>query len=55
MKKEFNKLDSNKDGKLNKNDIEKIVRLDTHSIGDLQIQEIIDDADLDGDGQIDYN
>lgn len=32
LRKEFNKLDSDKDGKLNKSDIESIVRLDTVSL-----------------------
>ena len=55
LRKEFNKLDSDKDGKLNKSDIEQIVRLDTISLGSVNVQEMINEADLDGDGKIDYN
>jgi Ca2+-binding EF-hand superfamily protein len=55
LRKEFVKLDQDKDGKLNKDDIQKIVRLDTVSIGTVDVQEMINEADLDGDGQIDYN
>lgn len=56
LRKQFVKLDQDKDGKLNKNDIQKIVRLDTVSIGSgIDVQEMINEADLDGDGQIDYN
>jgi Ca2+-binding EF-hand superfamily protein len=47
-------LDFDKDGKLNKEDIENIVHSDTISLGKLDIQKMIDEADLDGDGKIDY-
>lgn len=43
-----------KDGKLNKNDIENIVHSDTMSVGKIDIQKMIDEADLDGDGKIDF-
>lgn len=48
-------MDENKDGKLEKEDIERIMRLDTISIGKVNVQEMIDEVDLDGDGKIDYN
>lgn len=54
MRKEFDKLDSDKDGKLNKNDIEKIVHADTLNLNSKEVQMMIEDADLDGDGHIDY-
>lgn len=54
MKKEFEKLDSDKDGKLNKEDLSQIVHTDTMSYGKIDIQSMIDEADLDGDGKIDY-
>lgn len=54
LRKEFTKLDNDKDGKLNRQDIEKIVRLDTVSLGSVDVQGMIDEADLDGDGKIDY-
>lgn len=38
LRKEFVKLDQDKDGKLNKDDIQKIVRLDTVSIGNVDVQ-----------------
>lgn len=44
-----------KDGKLDKIDIERIVRLDTVSVGNIDIQGMIDQVDIDGDGKIDYN
>ena len=55
MKKEFKKMDIDQDGKLNKEDLEQILRLDTVSIGKVDVQEMINEADLDGDGKIDYN
>ncbi len=54
MKKEFEKLDQDKDGKLNKDDLSQIVHTDTMSYGKIDIQSMIDEADLDGDGKIDY-
>ena len=42
LRKEFNKLDSDKDGKLNKTDIEKIIRLDTISLDKVNVQDMID-------------
>jgi Ca2+-binding EF-hand superfamily protein len=48
-------LDSDGDGKLNKEDLAKIVHTDTNAFGKIDIQEMINDADLDGDGNIDYN
>ena len=47
-------MDQDKDGKLNKQDIEHIVRADTMNVEKLDIQKMIDEADLDGDGKIDY-
>lgn len=44
-----------KDGKLNKEDLANIVHADTLSYGKIDIQKMIDDVDLDGDGKIDYN
>lgn len=55
LRKEFEKLDSDKDGKLNKGDIEQIVHTDTANVNVLDIQKMIDEADLDGDGKIDYS
>ena len=43
-----------KDGKLNKEDIEHLVHSDTKSLNSNDIQQMIDEADLDGDGKIDY-
>jgi Ca2+-binding EF-hand superfamily protein len=43
-----------KDGKLNKEDIEQLVHSDTKSLNSNDIQQMIDEADLDGDGKIDY-
>jgi calcium-dependent protein kinase len=43
-----------KDGKLNKGDIEQLVHSDTKSLNSNDIQQMIDEADLDGDGKIDY-
>jgi calcium-dependent protein kinase len=54
LKKEFEKLDQDKDGKLNKDDLSQIVHTDTMSYGKIDIQSMIDEADLDGDGKIDY-
>lgn len=54
LKKEFEKLDSDKDGKLNKDDIAQIVSADTVN-SNMDIQRMIDEADLDGDGKIDYS
>ncbi len=54
LKKEFEKLDHDKDGKLNKDDLSQIVHTDTMSYGKIDIQSMIDEADLDGDGKIDY-
>lgn len=48
-------MDVDKDGKLNKNDIEKLVHSDTLSVNKIDVQKMIDQADLDGDGNIDYN
>jgi len=47
-------MDVDQDGKLNKNDIEKLVHSDTLSVNKIDIQKMIDEADLDGDGNIDY-
>ena len=47
-------MDVDKDGKLNKNDIEKLVHSDTLNVNKMDIQKMIDQADLDGDGNIDY-
>ena len=47
-------MDVDKDGKLNKNDIEQLVHQDTMNLNKLDIQKMIDEADLDGDGKIDY-
>ena len=47
-------MDSDKDGKLNKTDIEQIVHADTTNVNKIDIQKMIDEADLDGDGKIDY-
>ena len=47
-------MDVDKDGKLNKADIEQIVHSDTISLNKMDIQKMIDEADLDGDGKIDY-
>lgn len=44
-----------KDGKLNKNDIEQLVHSDSLNINKMDIQKMIDEADLDGDGNIDYS
>lgn len=54
MRKEFEKMDVDKDGKLNKSDIEQLVHSDTININKIDIQKMIDEADLDGDGNIDY-
>lgn len=54
LKKEFEKLDQDKDGKLNKEDLSHIVHADTLTYGKIDIQTMIDEADLDGDGKIDY-
>lgn len=54
LKKEFEKLDQDKDGKLNKEDLSHIVRTDSISYGKIDLQSMIDEADLDGDGKIDY-
>jgi calcium-dependent protein kinase len=54
LRKEFEKLDSDKDGKLNKEDIEQIVHSDTN-VNKIDVQRMIDEADLDGDGKIDYS
>lgn len=48
-------MDIDKDGKLNKDDLEQILRLDTVSLKNVNIQEMIDEVDLDGDGKIDYH
>jgi len=48
-------MDIDKDGKLNKNDIEQIVHSDTNNVNKIDIQKMIDEADLDGDGKIDYS
>lgn len=42
LKKEFDKLDIDKDGKLNKDDIANIVHTDTLSFGKVDIQQMID-------------
>jgi Ca2+-binding EF-hand superfamily protein len=55
LRKEFTKLDQDKDGMIEKSDIEQIIRLDTLSIGKVDVQEMINEADLNGDGKIDYN
>lgn len=44
-----------KDGKLNKMDIEQMVHSDTVNMNKIDIQKMIDQADLDGDGKIDYD
>lgn len=48
-------MDIDKDGKLNKNDIEQMVHSDTINMNKIDVQKMIDEADLDGDGKIDYN
>jgi Ca2+-binding EF-hand superfamily protein len=48
-------MDYDKDGKLSKSDLQKIIHSDTLSFGTLDLQKLIDEADLDGDGKIDYN
>lgn len=55
LRQQFQKLDSDKDGKLNKSDIEQIVHSDTSNLVKLDIQKMIDEVDLDGDGKIDYD
>lgn len=55
LRREFEKLDADNDGKLNKEDLARIVHTDTMSFGKIDIQAMINDADLDGDGQLDYN
>ena len=55
MRKEFEKLDSDKDGELKKDDLAQIVHADTVNASKLDIQKMIDEADLDGDGKIDYS
>lgn len=55
LRKEFEKLDSDKDGKLNKDDLAQIVHADTLNVNKLDIQRMIDEADIDGDGKIDYS
>ncbi len=55
LRQQFEKLDADKDGKLNKEDLARIVHTDTNTFGKIDIQEMINDADLDGDGNIDYN
>lgn len=47
-------MDADHDGKLNKNDIENLIHSDTITIGKVDVQKMIDEADLDGDGKIDY-
>ncbi len=47
-------MDQDGDGKLNKEDLSHIVHADTMSYGKIDIQHMIDEADLDGDGKIDY-
>lgn len=47
-------MDQDHDGKLNKEDIASIVHSDTLSYGKIDIQKMIDEVDLDGDGKIDY-
>lgn len=47
-------MDQDGDGKLNKEDLSHIVHADTMSYGKIDIQNMIDEADLDGDGKIDY-
>jgi calcium-dependent protein kinase len=55
LRKEFEKLDADHDGKLNKNDIENLIHSDTVSLNSkVDVQKMIDEADLDGDGKIDY-
>lgn len=54
LKKEFEKLDQDGDGKLNKEDLSHIVHADTMSYGKIDIQHMIDEADMNGDGMIDY-
>ena len=54
LRKEFDKMDADKDGKLNKTDIQHLVHQDTININKIDIQKMIDEADLDGDGNIDY-
>lgn len=43
-----------RDGKLNKNDIEHLMHSDTVTLAKVDVQKMIDEADLDGDGKIDY-
>lgn len=43
-----------RDGKLNKNDIEHLMHSDTVSLAKVDVQKMIDEVDLDGDGKIDY-
>ena len=47
-------MDIDKDGKLNRNDIEHLVHSDTTSFQKVDVQRMIDEADIDGDGKIDY-
>lgn len=44
-----------KDGRLNKDDLAHIIHTDTLKYGKIDIQSMIDEVDLDGDGKIDYN
>ena len=43
-----------RDGKLNKNDIEHLMHSDTVTLAKVDVQKMIDEADLDGDGKIDF-
>jgi Ca2+-binding EF-hand superfamily protein len=47
-------MDVDKDGKLDKNDIGQLVHEDTMNINKLDIQKMIEEADLDGDVKIEY-
>lgn len=47
-------MDADRDGKLNKHDIESLIHTDTLTLGKVDVQKMIDEADLDGDGKIDY-
>jgi|LakMenEpi03Aug12_release.lakeMendotaPanAssembly.Ray.scaffolds.fasta_scaffold3291907_2 calcium-dependent protein kinase len=47
-------MDIDKDGKLNRNDIEHLVHSDTTSLQKVDVQRMIDEVDIDGDGKIDY-